>query len=206
MDLVTREMLLDCLDCAKIVYKKGLTGTIILGKYQKIFTALPEHFTVTDFDIHLITSSEIIKELEQIKAIIPEFVKSGIVGADIIVDIMTSKSLTEVKYKVKQAIRKQKEENNQIQQLTQQVEQLQNELEKTQQQLTQAQNKIESLNETKLQIEQQKIQLQYQVDNYKAITDRTFKESQAENDTKRTEIEYMQIYDGNPYNDEVRNV
>jgi len=64
MDLVTREILLDCLDCAKIVYKEGLTGTLILGKYQKLFTALPEYFTVTDFDIHLITSSEIRKEME----------------------------------------------------------------------------------------------------------------------------------------------
>ena len=205
MDLVTREILLDCLDCAKIVYKKGLTGTLVLGKFQKIFTALPEHFTVTDFDIHLTTSTEILKEMEQIKAIIPDFIKGGIIGADIIMDIMTSKSLTEMKTKVKQSIKKQKEENNQIQQLTQQVTELQNNLQQAQQQLSQAQSKIESLNEAKLQIEQQKIQLQYQVDNYKAITDRTFKESQAENDTKRTEIELMQLYDNNPYNDEVKN-
>jgi hypothetical protein len=33
MDLVTREILLDCLDCAKVVYKKGLTGALVLGKY-----------------------------------------------------------------------------------------------------------------------------------------------------------------------------
>jgi hypothetical protein len=32
MDLVTREILIDCLDCAKVVYSKGLTGTLILGK------------------------------------------------------------------------------------------------------------------------------------------------------------------------------
>jgi hypothetical protein len=31
MDLVTREILLDSLNCAKIVYSKGLTGTLILG-------------------------------------------------------------------------------------------------------------------------------------------------------------------------------
>ena len=206
MDLVTREILLDALDCAKIVWKKGLTGTLVLGKLQKIFTALPEHFTVTDFDIHLTTSSEILKEIEQIKAILPDLIKSGIVSPDILVDIMTAKSLTEMKVKVKKSIRKQKEENNQIQQLTQQVEELQNNLQQAQQQLQQAQSKIESLNEAKLQIEQQKIQLQYQVDDYKAKTDRTFKETQAENDTKRTEIELMQLYDGNPYNDEVKNV
>ena len=206
MDLVTREILLDCLDCAKIVWKTGLTGTLILGKYQKLFTALPQYFTVTDFDIHLTTSSEIIKEMEQIKALVPEFIKGGIVSPDILMDIMTAKSLTEMKTKVKQSIKKQKAENNQIQQLTQQVQELSNNLQQAQQQLQQAQNKIETLNEAKLQIEKQKIQLQFQIDDYKAKTDRTYKEVQAENDTKRTEIELQQLYDGNPYNDEVRNI
>ena len=206
MDLVTREILLDCLDCAKIVWKKGLTGTLILGKLQKLFTALPEHYTVTDFDIHLITTSEILKEMEQIKVIVPDFIKSGIVGPDIIMDILTAKSLTEMKSTVRKSIKKQKEENNQIQQLTQQVEELQNNLQQAQQQLQQAQAKVESLNEAKLQIEQQKVQLQYQVDDYKAKTERTFKENQAENDTKRTEIELMQLYDNNPYNDKVKNI
>ena len=206
MDLVTREILLDSLDCGKIVWKDGLTGVLILGKRQKLFTALPQYFTVTDFDIHLITSSEIVKEMEQIKAIIPEFIKGGIVGPDIIVDIMTSKSLTEMKVRVKQAIKKQKEENNQMQQMYQQLEESQNQLKQLQQALEKAQAKIESLNEAKLQIEQQKIQLQYQVDDYKAKTDRTFKEVKAENDTKRTEIELMQLYDNNPYNDEVKNI
>ena len=207
MDLVTREILLDSLNCAKIVYKNGLTGTLILGnKLQKIFTALPKYFTVTDHDIHIITSAEIVKEMEQIKAIVPEFIKGGIVSPDIIVDIMTSKSLTDMKTKVKQAIKKQKEENNQIQQLTQQLEESQSQLQQLQQQLQKYEQKIEQLNEAKLQIEQQKIQLQYQVEDFKAKTDRTYKETQAENDTKRTEIELMQLYDGNPYNDEVRNV
>ena len=207
MDLITREILLDSLNCAKIVYKDGLTGTLILGdKLQRVFTALPKYFTVTDFDIHIVTSSEVIKEMEQIRALVPEFIKGGIVSADILMEIMTAKSLSEMKSTVNKAIKKQKAENNQIQQLTQQVEELQNNLQQAQQQLQQAQNKIESLNEAKLQIEREKNQMQFQLDDYKNKTDRTFKESQAENDTKRTEIELMQLYDGNPYNDEVKNV
>ena len=207
MDLVTREILLDSLNCAKIVYSKGLTGTLILGdKLQKLFTALPKYFTVTDFDIHIVTSSEIIKEMEQIKALVPEFIKGGIVPAEILMEIMTAKSLTQMKIMVNKAIKKQKAENNQIQQLTQQVEELQNNLQQSQQQLQQAQAKIEQLNEAKLQVEREKIQLQYKIDDYRNKTERTFKESQAENDTKRTEIELMQLYDGNPYNDEVKNV
>ena len=207
MNLVTREILLDALNCAKIVYKDGLTGTLILGnKLQKIFTALPEYFTLTDHDIHIITSSEVIKEMEQIKALVPEFIKAQIVSPDILMDIMTSKSLSEMKAKVKQSMRKQKEENNQIQQLTQQLEQMQSQLQQTSQQLQQAQQKIEQLNEAKLNLEQQKIKLQNEVDMFKAKTERTYRESLAENDTKRTEIEYMQLYDGNPYNDQVKNI
>ena len=207
MNLVTREILLDALNCAKIVYKDGLTGTLILGnKLQKIFTALPEYFTLTDHDIHIITSSEVIKEMEQIKALVPEFIKAQIVSPDILMDIMTSKSLSEMKAKVKQSMRKQKEENNQIQQLTQQLEQMQGQLQQTSQQLQQAQQKIEQLNEAKLNLEQQKIKLQNEVDMFKAKTERTYRESLAENDTKRTEIEYMQLYDGNPYNDQIRNI
>ena len=207
MDIAVEEILLDALNLAKIVFKKGLTGTLILGnKLQKLFTALPKYFTVTDFDIHIVTSSEIIKEMEQIRQLVPEFIKGGIVSPDILMDIMTSKSLSEMKSTVNKSIKKQKQENNQIQQLTQQVEELQNNLQQAQQQLQQAQSKIEQLNESKLQIEREKIQLQYRIDDFKNKTDRTFKESQAENDTKRTQIELMQLYDGNPYNDEVKNV
>lgn len=205
MDLVLVEILNDAMNWGKIVYDKGLTGTLILGqKLQKVFTALPKYYTNTDFDIHIITSTEVLKEMEQIKQLIPDFIKSGLVSADIIVDILTSKSLSDMKMKVRQALRKQKEENNQMQQLTQQLEQSQEQLQQLQQQLQKTQNKLEQLNELKLQIEREKIKLQYEVDNFKAKTDRAFKENQAENDTKRTEIEFMQLYDGNPYNDKVR--
>ena len=207
MDLILKEILLDSLNCAKIVYKNGLTGTLILGnKYQKLFTALPKYYTITDFDIHIITSAEVQKEMEQIKALIPDFVKGEIVSPEIIMEIITSKSLTDMKEKVTESIKKQKAEHNQMQQLIQQNEELQNQLQQAQQQIQQMSSKLESLNETKLQIEREKIQMQYQIDDFKNKTDRTFKETQAENDTKRTEIELMQLYDGNPYNDEVKNI
>lgn len=123
MDLITCEILLDSLNQAKVTYKKGLTGTIILGdKYQQIFTALPEYFTVTDYDIHITASSEVMEDLQTIKAIIPEFVKSQQMDPDIIFEALTSKSLTDLKYKVKKAVQVRKEENNQLQQLQEKLE------------------------------------------------------------------------------------
>jgi hypothetical protein len=65
MDVLVEEMLLDALNEAKIVFKNGLTGTIVLGdKYQRVFTALPEYFTLSDYDIHIVNSTDITRQLE----------------------------------------------------------------------------------------------------------------------------------------------
>lgn len=207
MDLIVNEMLLDCLNLAKIVFKNGLTGTIILGdKYQKVFTALPEYFTMSDHDIRIITSSDVVKDLEQIKSIIPEFVKSGGLPPDIIIEAVTSKSIPDLKYKIKKAMQTQKEENNQIQQLEQQNQQLQQQLQELQKQLQVAQNKVESLNQAKLQLEQKQLEQKYKIEMYKADTDRSFKEATIEEQKKRTKVEIAQLTDGNPYNDKIRQI
>lgn len=207
MDTLVVHILTDALDIGKIVWKKGLYGVLVLGdKSQKIFTALPEHFTVSDFDIHITASSQIMAELQQLQQIIMEFIKSGLVDADIIVEAMTAKSLTDFKNKVVSAVSKRREETQNISQLQQQLEEAQKQLQSMQQQNQQLQEKVDSLNETKMQIEAKKVENQAKIDWYKAITEREFRESTAENDTTRTEIERMQLYDGNPRNDEIKNI
>lgn len=207
MDLVVNEMLLDCLNLAKVVFKNGLTGTIILGdKYQKVFTALPEYFTMTDHDIRIITSTDIVKDLEQIKNLIPEFVKSGGLPPDIIIEAITSKSIPDLKYKIKRAMRIQKDENNQMQQLSQQNQQLQQQAQQMQKQLQEAQKKIEQLNQTKMQLEQKQLEQTYKIEMYKANTERTFREATIEEQKRRTQVELAQLSDGNPYNDKIRQV
>lgn len=205
MDLIVNELLLDCLNQAKIVWKNGLTGSIVLGdKYQKVFTALPEYFTLTDFDVRIITSADIIKDLEQVRAVIPEFVKSGGLPPDIIVEALTSKSLPDLKYKIQKAMQKQKEEGSTIMQLQQQNEQLQQQLKEAGKQLQQFQQQIQKLNQTKLQMDQKEMELKYQIEQFKAQTDRTYKTDMAEEAKRRTEIELKQISDGNPYNDQIK--
>lgn len=205
MDLIVNEMLLDCLNLAKIVFKNGLSGTIILGdKYQKIFTALPEYFTLTDHDVRIITSSDIVKDLEEVKTIIPEFVKSGGLPPDLIIEAITSKSLPDLKYKIKKAMNIQKEENDQVQKLTQQIEELSKQLEDSTKQLQDSTKQVEKLNQTKLQLERQELQMKYQLEWYKAHTERDYREATAEEQKRRTEVELAQLADGNPYNDKIR--
>jgi hypothetical protein len=107
MDVVVEELLLDALNEAKVVFKKGVSGTLILGdKQERIFTALPEHFTLSDHDIHIVNSQDINKDIEQLRALIPEFIKSGSMDAEVAVEAATTKSLTGLKQYLHQAIRR----------------------------------------------------------------------------------------------------
>lgn len=207
MDTLVVNILVDALNIAKIVWKKGLTGVLIVGdKLQKIFTALPEHFTVTDYDIHIEASSQIMQEMQQVQQVAIELIKSGLVEADVAIDALTSRSMTELKMKVNKGVQKKKEETQNMAQIQQQMEQLQQQLQQSQQENQQLNNKIQSLNEAKIQIDQMVAEETAKIEWFKARTDRDFKSSQAENDSQRTEIEIAQMYDGNPYNDTVRQV
>lgn len=205
MDTVTEEILLDALNEAKIVFKNGITGTLILGDKQvRIFTALPEHFTMSDYDIHITSSSDMTRDTEQLKALVPELIKAGQLDAEAIIDLATTKSTTDVKIKMHKAIQKQKKENNQIQQLGQQLQQAQQQLQQMQQELQKSQQQVQQLNQQKMQLEQAKLQQSSQIDMYKAETDRTYKEAVVANDKRKTDVEIMQLSDGNPYNDEIK--
>ena len=205
MDTLVVGILVDAMNVAKKVWKKGITGVLILGdKYQKIFTALPEYFTFTDYDIHITSSSQILKEITQVQQLSIELIKSGLVTADVAIDAATCRSLTELKRTVQEGVAKAKEENANFAKAQQQIQELQGQLQQASQELQKAQQKVEQLNEAKIQIEQRRLQVESEINWYKAKTDRDFKQNTAENDTKRTDIEYQQQFDNNPYNDIIR--
>lgn len=205
MDLVTCEIITDSLNQAKRTWKNGLTGVLILGdQQQKIFTALPEDFTFTDYDIHVISSTQIMQDMQQIQALVPEFIKSGQLPPDILFEVMTSKSLSEMKYKVKRALKIQKEENNQIQQLQQKLEETTQQAQQLQQELQNAQKQIKQLDEQRIKLETDKMNLEYKVDWFKAQTEKAYRERQLDIEEKKVDIEIMQLRDGNPYNDQIR--
>ena len=205
MDLVACEIITDCLNQAKKTWKNGLTGVLILGDHQqKIFTALPEEFTFTDYDIHVVSSTQIMQDMQHIQMLVPEFIKSGQLPPDILFEVMTSKSLSEMKYKVKKALKIQKEENNQLMQLQQKLEETTQQAQQLQQQLQQAQKQIQDLDAQRLKLETDKINLEYKVDWFKAQTEKTYRDRQMDIEAKKVEIELLQLRDGNPYNNQIK--
>ncbi|MGV8961803.1 MAG: hypothetical protein ACOH2V_00210 [Candidatus Saccharimonadaceae bacterium] len=206
MDLMTREILLDILNLAKIVYKDGISGTLILGeRLNKIFTALPEHFTMTDYDIHIADSADIIKEQETIRTITMEFIKGGIVDPEVILEAITATGLTRMKADVGMALSKKRKENDEVGKLQQQAQQLDQELKKATAEAQKLAQQVESLNVEKLKLEREKLEFQKEIDWFVARTNSSYNEAKLEFEKKRVDLEAAQLLDDNHRNDEVKN-
>jgi hypothetical protein len=206
MDLMSKEILLNILDISKIVFKKGITGNIILGeRLSKIFTALPEHYTLTDHDIHIADSSEILQEQEIIRQLTIEFTKSGNVDADIILQTVNSKSLTMLRAEVSKAIEKRRKEAGEVQNLSSQVEQLNKQLSQYQSEYQKLQKQLEKMNSDKMKLERDKFNYERELGWFKARSEDEYNDSKIDLDKKRIDLEGLQLLDEDKQNDEIRN-
>jgi hypothetical protein len=206
MDLLTREILIDILDVAKVVFKKGVTGTLVLGeKLNKIFTALPEHYSFTEHDIHITDSSELMKEQELIKQLTFEFAKNNNIDPEIVIEAISARGLTNLKQSVLAALNKKKQESNQLGQLSQQVEELSKQLKQASTDNQKLQQKINTLNEEKLKIEKDKLTFEKDLGWFEAKSADEYNEKKIQLDEKRIKLEALQLIDNNPNNNEIKN-
>lgn len=210
MDLMYKEVNYDLLNLAKIVFKKGIAGTLINGtRLNQIFTALPEYYTMTDFDIHIQDSTEAFQMRETLKAYCAELIKAGLANAELIVDMSAAKNLTELKMVVKDALEKQKAETGQMQQLQQQatqaeqtVKEYEKQIRQMQEQMQQMEKQLEKMNEEKLALERDRLELDKKI----AADKHSYDMRVAEIKEQQAQAEIAQLYDGNPYNDKIKEV
>jgi hypothetical protein len=206
MDLMTREMLLDILNLTKIVFKNGFAGTLILGeRLNKIFTALPEHYTATDYDIHITDSADIIKEQETIKQVTMEFIKGGIVDPEVILEAITATGLTRMKEDVFAAMEKKRKENDQVGKLNQQVQELDGQLKQATAEAQKLQQQVQQLNAGKMQLEKERLAYQKEIDWFRARSKDEYDKSYLKLEQQRVQLEGLQLIDSNKNNDEIKN-
>lgn len=207
MDMIYKEVNYDLLNLAKIVYKNGKTGELINGtRLNQVFTALPEYYTMTDFDIHIQDSAETFQDKETLKATSVELIKSGQVDPTMVFNIMMAKNVTELRQFINEAVATQKKENNTIGQMQQQLQQLQQqaqELQKQAQQLQQENEKLKNAaqkhSEAQLAIDRKRVDIEE-----KAANDtKAYNDKLAEIKEKALELEALQLTDNNPYNDKI---
>ena len=204
MDHILKEILLDMLNLAKVVYKNGMQGTLILGNQKTIFTALPEYYTMTDFDIHIKDSQEAIKEKQQLQQISQTIAGSGVLDPEVLLAVTTSNSITDMKVSMAKNMKRKREENNQIQQLTDQLQQATQQIQQMQQQLEQAQKQLQQYDEQEMQLRKAEIDNNYQVQMQKLKIQQKIAADKLVYDKKRVELEALQLFDTNSNNDEVK--
>ena len=210
MDLMQREVCYDLLDLAKFVFRKGFTGSIVLGdRLVKIFTVLPEHFTMTDYDIHIQDSAETYTKLQSAQQLNIELIRGGLSDAEMSMDILDAKNFTDLKKRINKSIQIKKAENNMVQQLQQQVQQYESDAKQSQKTISDLQNEIKRLQsqveasaQAKIQNDVRKLDIEEQeVRDKKSYNDKLIEVKE-----KQLEAELAQIRDGNPYNDQIRDV
>ena len=180
-----------------------------MGTYSKIFTALPEHYVFTDFDIHIEDSTKSYQNVQSLISISGELVKSGAADLSDITNIVTASSITELKRNIDRSIARKKEENDAVKQLQQQIQQYEQnskELQKSNQQLQEQiqnlQKQLEKNNQTKLELEAEKIAIEKErVRNDKEHNDKTIEVKR-----KQIEAQVAEIFDDNPYNNKIKQV
>jgi len=207
MDRITNELLTDSLNMCKISYRKGIMGTIILGdKSSKIFTVDPKNFSFTDYNIHIADSGDIVRDMQKIEAILMELIKSGQTDVEIIFDAITTESITEMQTSIKDSIKKKREENNVAEKLQQQLEEAQNQMKQIQAEMQKTTNELQALQKRNIDLEEKKLQIDYTLRKQANDNTRTFNDSKLEMDERKLELEKLQMFDNNPYNNEVKTV
>ena len=209
MDSVYKEINYDMLNLAKLVWPNGLTGTLVLGNYSQIFTALPKYYTLTDFDIHIEDSTKSYQNMQSLVSFSGELIKSGAADLGDITNIVTASSITELKQYIDKSIKRKKEENNLVSQLQQQIAQyeqtvkeLQKGAQQYQQQIQQLQSQLQSNNQAKLQLEAEKIAIEKE----KVKNDRDYNNRSIEIKQQQIQAQVAELYDNNPYNNKVKTV
>jgi hypothetical protein len=205
MDLMTREILMDILNLSKIVYKKGISGTIVLGeRLNKVFTAEAKHYTMTSYDVHIADSSDVIKEQESIKQLIIELIKGKMIDPDVAVEAVTTKSLTKMKEVIARSMGEKKAENSQMSQLSQQVQEYEQQLKEATKKLEEYEKEIQRNDSEKASLEKEKLEHEKSIDWFKAKSEDDFRKETLEHNKGRVQLEGLQLLDTSSNNDEVR--
>ena len=202
MDDITKELLTDMLNMAKISYVGGFTSSYVDdAKRMQLFTVNPSYFSFTDYDINISDSQEELKDMETIKQLSIQAMQGQMADLEDVVSMVTSKSLTDMKESIKEEAARKKEENNQLEQLQQQVEEAQKQIQDLSKQNEQLQKDVEqkSKEADRTNLEKSKLAL----DREKFQSDNEIKEKELDIKEKAMDIEVAELHDNNPFNDKI---
>ncbi len=207
-----QKMLSRVLDTAQICFKEGKKGSYIVGSESYIFEILPDNFCFSDFAISITYGSKDEIKLRELKSVVKELIASNQIGADVIVHVILSDSITEVKRIVSESVAKTKEENNaagqaqqQAEQLTQQVKDLEAQLNNLNSQLKAAESQKQQYNADEAAHKRNNDRRKLDIEDHKREDTKQFQDDQTSLKRETVALEREQLYLGTGNAAEIKN-
>ena len=194
-------MLSNVLNISQVCYKNGKKGSYIAGSESYVFEILPEHFCYSDFAISISYGSKDEIKLRELKGMVKELISNELIPPDIIVHVILSDSITEVKRLVSEAVRTSKEENNQLgkansqlEQMSQQLKELESELNNTRQQLKAAEAQRQQTNAEDAAAKREVDKRRIDIEEEKRADLKEFQQGQLKLKEQTVQLEREQLY------------
>ncbi len=201
---VCRQACTDLLNASRYCYKKGLTASYTLGNYgQKIFTINGDKFNLAHYNVHLVDWQDEKELLGEVKSLSIEFIKQQLVDAEDALDMNTINSVARLTQLVKNSMRRKKQENQQ--EMQGQLEQATNEVDKLNQVIEKLKGQNDQAKQKELEINEFSAKKQVELKEKELKDKKEIEEKKLVNDSKRIELESLQLHLGGKGNMEVRN-
>lgn len=205
LDEIVEEFLTDVVNACRIAYSEGLQGKIVLGhEGQKIFSIKKDQFKLVHFNVHVNGDGTEERDIEEIKLIAQKFIDNQMLDIELGFDLVTMKSLSDIRNRVKQAVAEGKD--NVQQQMSQQLEELTRELEQAKRLITELQTK--DMDYKQAQLQQRQTEIDGKLANEKAKLDQNalIEAEKLRLESKRVDLEALQLeYGDNGRAKEIRN-
>lgn len=203
-DEIMEAFMTDLLNACRIAYKDGLQGMLVLGEAgQRIFSIKSGQFNLAHFNVHLNGDGTTQRDIDSVKEMAFRLVDNQLLDTELAIDIVTLKSLSEIKGRIKQAFEDKKSDNTQ--KLTQEIENFKAQLEQAQKHIEQLQNKDLELKQQELALKDKEIEAQIGTKNREINQKANTDAGKLALDEKRVELEALQLSYGSSGNKEIRN-
>jgi hypothetical protein len=200
------------LSMAQLSYRKGRKISYIAGNTSYSFKIQPEKFCFTDYAISINFASQDEMKVEQLKAVVKEFVSAGVLDPDTITKAVLSTSITELTRIVDEGWARKKAENDIVGQAKQQIEQYEKQLKELEKQLNNVTQQLEASKaanneakmleaETKRDIEGKKVEIEED----KVKSQDEYNKARIKLDQERNQLEREQLYMGEGQEREINN-
>lgn len=205
LDEIIEQYLTDLVNACRISYSEGIQGKILLGEEgQKIFSIKSEKFNLAHLNVHINTDGETQRDLDEVKAVAHKLIDNQLIDAKLSVDLVTIKSLTEIKQKIKESFENKDAEGKQ--QMMQELENYKAELDKTKKALEAMESMQLEVKERELAIRDKEASQKAALKNKELDNKMVIDNEKLINDDKRIDLEALQLaYPSGGNNKEIRN-